>query len=63
MSDRIWGLPARAVQSGGGPDPTTGSRAVPIHQTSSCTLALDRCCSGVTRMPCPVKIPGRGNAL
>lgn len=35
MSDRTWGFATRAVHAGGGPDPTTGARAVPIYQSSS----------------------------
>ena len=35
MSDRAPGFRTRAVHAGGRPDPSTGSRAVPIHQTSS----------------------------
>jgi len=35
MSDRSWGFATRAVHAGGGPDPTTGARAVPIYQSSS----------------------------
>jgi O-acetylhomoserine (thiol)-lyase len=33
--DRVWGLRTRALHAGGAPDPTTGSRAVPIYQTTS----------------------------
>ena len=35
MSDRTWGFRTRALHAGGGPDPTTGARAVPIFQTTS----------------------------
>jgi O-acetylhomoserine (thiol)-lyase len=35
MSDRPWGFRTRSVHAGGRPDPTTGSRAVPIYQTTS----------------------------
>ena len=35
MSDRTWGFATRAVHAGGGPDPTTGARAVPIYASSS----------------------------
>jgi O-acetylhomoserine (thiol)-lyase len=35
VSDRSWGFATRAVHAGGGPDPTTGARAVPIYQSSS----------------------------
>ena len=35
MSDRTWGFRTRALNAGGGPDPTTGARAVPIFQTTS----------------------------
>lgn len=34
-SDREWGFRTRALHAGGRPDPTTGSRAVPIYQTTS----------------------------
>ncbi|SNB53457.1 O-acetylhomoserine sulfhydrylase [Arboricoccus pini] len=34
MSDE-WGFETRAVHVGGGPDPATGARAVPIYQTTS----------------------------
>jgi O-acetylhomoserine (thiol)-lyase len=33
--DRRWGFRTRAVHAGGGPDPETGARAVPIYQTTS----------------------------
>ena len=33
--DRSWGFRTRALHAGGGPDPTTGARAVPIYQTTS----------------------------
>jgi O-acetylhomoserine (thiol)-lyase len=33
--DRQWGFRTRALHAGGGPDPTTGARAVPIYQTTS----------------------------
>ena len=35
MADRPWGFRTRAVHAGGAPDPETGSRAVPIYQTTS----------------------------
>src|SRR5947209_8778205 len=35
MTDRAWGFRTRALHAGGGPDPTTGARAVPIYQTTS----------------------------
>lgn len=35
MSDLSWGFATRAVHAGGGPDPTTGARAVPIYPSSS----------------------------
>ncbi len=35
MSDRKWGFRTRALHAGGGPDPTTGARAVPIYQSTS----------------------------
>ena len=35
MSDRRWGFRTRALHAGGGPDPTTGARAVPIYQSTS----------------------------
>jgi O-acetylhomoserine (thiol)-lyase len=35
MTDRQWGFRTRALHAGGAPDPTTGSRAVPIYQTTS----------------------------
>jgi len=35
MSDRSRGFATRAVHAGGGPDPTTGARAVPIYPSSS----------------------------
>ena len=35
MNDREWGFKTRALHAGGRPDPTTGSRAVPIYQTTS----------------------------
>ncbi len=35
MSDREWGFRTRALHAGGGPDPTTGARAVPIYQSTS----------------------------
>ncbi|ALE84356.1 O-acetylhomoserine aminocarboxypropyltransferase/cysteine synthase family protein [Pseudonocardia sp. HH130629-09] len=34
-SDRAWGFRTRAVHAGTVPDAATGSRAVPIHQTTS----------------------------
>jgi len=34
-SDDRFGFRTRAVHAGGGPDPTTGARAVPIYQTTS----------------------------
>lgn len=33
--DRAWGFRTRAVHAGTVPDAATGSRAVPIHQTTS----------------------------
>jgi O-acetylhomoserine (thiol)-lyase len=33
-SDRSWGFATRAVHAGGGPDPTTGARAVPVYLSS-----------------------------
>lgn len=35
MSDREWGFRTRAIHAGARPDATTGSRAVPIYQTTS----------------------------
>ena len=35
MNDRNWGCSTRALHAGGRPDPTTGSRAVPIYQSTS----------------------------
>jgi O-acetylhomoserine (thiol)-lyase len=35
VQDRQWGFRTRALHAGGGPDPTTGARAVPIYQTTS----------------------------
>ena len=35
MSERSWGFRTRALHAGGTPDPATGSRAVPIYQTTS----------------------------
>ncbi len=35
MNDRKWGFRTRALHAGGGPDPTTGARAVPIYQSTS----------------------------
>ena len=35
MSDRSRGFATRAVHAGGGPDPTTDARAVPIYPSSS----------------------------
>ena len=35
MTDRTWGFRTRALHAGGTPDSATGSRAVPIYQTSS----------------------------
>ncbi len=35
MSDRTWGFATRAVHAGGGPDPTTGARAVPIYASNA----------------------------
>jgi O-acetylhomoserine (thiol)-lyase len=32
--DRSWGFATRAVHAGGGPDPTTGARAVPVYLSS-----------------------------
>ena len=34
-SERAYGFRTRSVHAGGRPDPTTGSRAVPIYQTTS----------------------------
>ena len=35
MNDREWGFKTRAIHAGGGPDPTTGARNVPVYQTTS----------------------------
>lgn len=35
MTDRNWGFRTRALHAGGRPDPVTGSRAVPIYQSTS----------------------------
>ena len=35
MNDRNWGFRTRALHAGGRPDPATGSRAVPIYQSTS----------------------------
>src|SRR6202142_2273745 len=35
MDDRQWGFRTRAVHAGNRPDASTGSRAVPIYQTTS----------------------------
>jgi len=35
VTDRNWGFRTRALHAGGRPDPTTGSRAVPIYQSTS----------------------------
>ncbi|MGB1822337.1 MAG: O-acetylhomoserine aminocarboxypropyltransferase/cysteine synthase family protein [Acidimicrobiales bacterium] len=35
MTDRNWGFRTRALHAGGRPDPATGSRAVPIYQSTS----------------------------
>ncbi|WP_072805516.1 O-acetylhomoserine aminocarboxypropyltransferase/cysteine synthase family protein [Rhodococcoides yunnanense] len=35
MSERSFGLRTRAIHAGARPDPSTGSRAVPIYQTAS----------------------------
>ena len=35
VNDRNWGFRTRALHAGGRPDPTTGSRAVPIYQSTS----------------------------
>ncbi len=35
MSDRAWGFETRQIHAGQEPDPATGSRAVPIYQTTS----------------------------
>jgi O-acetylhomoserine (thiol)-lyase len=35
VTDRAFGFRTRAVHAGGGPDPTTGARAVPIYQSTS----------------------------
>jgi O-acetylhomoserine (thiol)-lyase len=35
MTDRTWGFATRAIHAGGGPDPTTGARAVPIYASTS----------------------------
>ena len=35
VEDRQWGFRTRALHAGGGPDPGTGARAVPIYQTTS----------------------------
>ena len=38
MSEKTYGLGTLAVHAGQVPDPATGSRAVPIYQTSSYTF-------------------------
>jgi O-acetylhomoserine (thiol)-lyase len=35
MSDERWGFETRQIHAGASPDPATGSRAVPIYQTTS----------------------------
>jgi O-acetylhomoserine (thiol)-lyase len=35
MTDATWGFETRQIHAGQEPDPTTGSRAVPIYQTTS----------------------------
>ena len=35
MNEETYGFRTRAVHAGGGPDQTTGARAVPIYQTTS----------------------------
>ena len=35
VTDRTWGFRTRALHAGGRPDPTTGSRAVPVYQSTS----------------------------
>ncbi|NUV61222.1 O-acetylhomoserine aminocarboxypropyltransferase/cysteine synthase family protein [Streptomyces sp. CAI-85] len=35
MSDGRWGFETRQVHAGAVPDPTTGARAVPVHQSAS----------------------------
>ncbi|HIL45738.1 MAG TPA: O-acetylhomoserine aminocarboxypropyltransferase/cysteine synthase [Acidimicrobiia bacterium] len=35
MTEHQWGFRTRALHAGGGPDPTTGARAVPIYQSTS----------------------------
>jgi O-acetylhomoserine (thiol)-lyase len=35
MTDQSWGFETRQIHAGQEPDPTTGSRAVPIYQTTS----------------------------
>jgi O-acetylhomoserine (thiol)-lyase len=35
MTDENWGFETRQVHAGAAPDPTTGSRAVPIYQTTA----------------------------
>ena len=35
MTDHKWGFNTRAIHAGGGPDPTTGARSVPVYQTTS----------------------------
>lgn len=35
MEEHEWGFRTRALHAGGGPDPTTGARAVPIFQSTS----------------------------
>jgi len=35
VTDRNWGFRTRALHAGGRPDPATGSRAVPIYQSTS----------------------------
>lgn len=39
FADRQWGFRTRALHAAGQPDPTTGSRAVPIYQTTSFVFA------------------------
>jgi len=35
MADKTYGFETLAIHAGAGPDPTTGSRALPIHQTTA----------------------------
>lgn len=40
MADRQFGIETLCLHAGQLPDPTTGSRAVPIYQTASYVLSL-----------------------